>query len=229
MRPLHDSPPMRTRRRALRATATPSERRLWTLLRQRQTDGVRFRRQHSIGRFVVDFYCVALRLAVEVDGLVHARPEVRAYDAERSAWLRAQGIRILRVPNAAVQHDPVAVAVWIAQQARQRAAEPGGPCVVPDPNGPLAMPSAATVTLPLPAGMTPDEARLRFATALFEGGDVSLGAAAEVAGCSYRAFVDVLLARGVDVWRYDEAEWAEDVQALERRLQRRTDERSAQQ
>ena len=114
MRPLHDAPFMRAHRRALRRRQTPSEVQLWQVLRDRQVGGWRFRRQHSVGRYVLDFYCVAARVGVEVDGGVHARPEVAAYDAERTAWLSHRGVRIVRVPNAAVLRDAGAVADEIA-------------------------------------------------------------------------------------------------------------------
>ncbi len=114
MRPLHDAPFMRDRRRALRRRQTPSEVRLWQVLRDRQTGGWRFRRQHSVGPYVLDFYCVAARVGVEVDGGIHARPEVAAYDAARTAWLADRGVRIVRVPNAAVLRDAGAVADEIA-------------------------------------------------------------------------------------------------------------------
>jgi very-short-patch-repair endonuclease len=83
-----------TRARTLRQDATTAERRLWFGLRSLQT--FKFRRQHRIGRYIVDFYCAEVKLAVEVDGGVHFREEVRLHDQERDAKLRAMGIRIIR-------------------------------------------------------------------------------------------------------------------------------------
>jgi very-short-patch-repair endonuclease len=96
-------PETRARARELRRNQTPMERRLWRHLRRRQLGGLRFRRQHPIGRFIVDFYCAAHRLVVEVDGESH---DYRvAYDEERTAWLEVRGYRVLRFSNRNVRDD----------------------------------------------------------------------------------------------------------------------------
>jgi very-short-patch-repair endonuclease len=79
----------------LRRDATEAERQLWSALRNRQLDGVKFRRQVTLGPYIVDFLCVDAALVVEVDGGQHSE-EV---DASRSAWLTAQGYQILRFWN----------------------------------------------------------------------------------------------------------------------------------
>jgi very-short-patch-repair endonuclease len=81
--------------RQLRWTTTGPERALWEMLRGKQL-GLRFRRQHPIGPYILDFYCPAVRLCVEVDGPVHREPEQMEHDVERDAWLRAQDVRVLR-------------------------------------------------------------------------------------------------------------------------------------
>lgn len=81
--------------RALRRRLTPPEARLWTVLRGSKHMGLRFRRQHPVGPFVLDFYCPAASLAVEVDGLSHDH-RIEA-DARRDRWLVGQGITVLRV------------------------------------------------------------------------------------------------------------------------------------
>jgi len=81
--------------RALRQRAPEIERFLWKLLRDRRLEGLKFRRQVPIGRYVVDFVCLRHRLVVEADGPFHD-PE---YDAERDACLAAQGFRVLRFSN----------------------------------------------------------------------------------------------------------------------------------
>ena len=83
--------------RDLRRPQTPTEALLWGALRDRRLDGLKFRRQHAVGRFVLDFYCHELRLAVEVDGGIHVAPENRASDAARQAELEATGIRFVRI------------------------------------------------------------------------------------------------------------------------------------
>ena len=84
--------------RALRRNMTEVEHRLWFLLRGRRLEACKFRRQHPIGPFIVDFACVRHQLIVELDGGQHA--EVRdAYDARRTAWLEAQGWQVMRFWN----------------------------------------------------------------------------------------------------------------------------------
>ena len=92
------NPKLTTYARANRKTPTPAETTLWQkLLRNRQFHGYKFLRQKPIGPYVADFYCAELKLVVEIDGDSHAEQE--AYDAERSAYLARQGIRILRYTN----------------------------------------------------------------------------------------------------------------------------------
>ncbi|MCH8113040.1 MAG: endonuclease domain-containing protein [Proteobacteria bacterium] len=83
--------------RRLRKTPTDAEQRLWSVLRRRQIEGARFRRQAPIGPYVVDFACLAEKLVVEVDGGQHARQQDR--DAARTAWLESQGFHVLRFWN----------------------------------------------------------------------------------------------------------------------------------
>jgi len=98
------------RARKLRSELSLPEGVLWRQLRQRP-GGFKFRRQHPAGVYVLDFYCAAARLAIEVDGSVHdSAPAARA-DAARSHYLRSQGVATLRVPARAILGDlPVAVA-----------------------------------------------------------------------------------------------------------------------
>lgn len=69
--------------------------------------GVRFRRQHPIGHYVLDFYCAQVRLAVEIDGAIHDGQE--GYDQYRDDWFASQGIRVLRIPDEDVREDIEAV------------------------------------------------------------------------------------------------------------------------
>ena len=107
-----------TFRRALRQHATPAERRFWTLTRDRRLKGLKFRRQHSIGPYVVDFYCHVAALAVELDGSVHDDPQRAEYDAERQRALEAQGICVLRFSNADVFENVNGVVEAILQASR---------------------------------------------------------------------------------------------------------------
>ncbi len=102
---LHNLKNLKARRRMLRRQPIPSEARLWMLLRNRQFRGLKFRRQHSIGRFIVDFYCPALRLVVEVDGESHYRIGRDWRDTSRDAWIENQGITIIRFSSQDVMHN----------------------------------------------------------------------------------------------------------------------------
>jgi very-short-patch-repair endonuclease len=104
---------IRAIRRDLRRNATPAEQRLWRMLRNRQLEGRKFRRQHSIGPYVVDFYCVEERLAIELDGAIHDDPARREADTRRQREIEAQGIRVLRFENREVLEVPEVVCAAI--------------------------------------------------------------------------------------------------------------------
>ena len=78
---------------------------LWQRLRRHGVVDARWRRQHPIGPYILDFYCPAARLAVEVDGTAHDLPDRAARDARRDAWLLARGIRVLRFTAPDVLRD----------------------------------------------------------------------------------------------------------------------------
>lgn len=86
----------RDRRRALRKAQTPHEALLWSKLRAAQL-GVRFPRQHSVGPYIIDFFCANRKLAVELDGSQHI--DQCEYDEQRTAYLNEKGIRVLRFGN----------------------------------------------------------------------------------------------------------------------------------
>jgi very-short-patch-repair endonuclease len=83
--------------RDLRKQLTDAERRLWYLLRRKQLEGFRFRRQAPVGKYIADFACFAERLIIEVDGGLHV--DTQAYDETRTAWLESEGFRVLRFWN----------------------------------------------------------------------------------------------------------------------------------
>lgn len=94
------------RARALRKGMSEPEVLLWTRLRGRRSpDRPRFRRQHPMGRFILDFYCHAAALAVEIDGSTHWEDDVLARDAACDAYLEAQGVSTLRIPASRVYAD----------------------------------------------------------------------------------------------------------------------------
>ncbi len=88
---------MLARSRRLRKESTVPERLLWSHLRNRQLNNLKFRRQHVVGAFVVDFVCESVALVVELDGESHVGQGVK--DNDRSAYLKQNGYRVLRVTN----------------------------------------------------------------------------------------------------------------------------------
>ncbi|WP_018182299.1 endonuclease domain-containing protein [Kaistia granuli] len=106
----------RSRARALRSSQTSAEARLWYLLRGRRLADWKFRRQHPIGRHVVDFVTMAGRLVVEVDGATHGSDAERAHDAQRTEILRSLGFHILRVSNTDIYENLAGVAEAILRE-----------------------------------------------------------------------------------------------------------------
>src|SRR5215470_7843238 len=93
----------------LRANTTPHERILWRALRELPIEGTHFRRQAPIGRYVVDFFCPAKRLIVELDGGHHNDDEIAKRDRARQLWLENEGYRVVRFWNSEIDADPTAV------------------------------------------------------------------------------------------------------------------------
>jgi adenine-specific DNA-methyltransferase len=118
--------------RDLRARQTPAEEILWARLRGRRLAGLKFRRQHPIGPFVVDFCCPDRRLVIELDGAVHILPGQRQRDAEREALLAAAGYTILRFSNNGV-HDELPTVLAIIRAAAE--AQPTSPPAAPPRTG----------------------------------------------------------------------------------------------
>src|SRR5512140_549954 len=114
--------------RALRRRSTPAERLLWQMLRDRQVMRAKFRRQHPIGPFVVDFFCKQARLVIEADGAPHFPRPLR--DRRRDAWLAAAGFVVLRLPNHLILRLPDRV---LDQIRRLLAAYLPAPLSVPSP------------------------------------------------------------------------------------------------
>ena len=121
MRPVRSlDPTISTRAKALRRAPTAAERCLWDALRGSQL-GWKFRRQHPIGGFVVDFFCVRTRLAIEVDGDAHTDAGRRAYDRERTMALTRFGVAVLRFTNTEVFESLEGVVRTIIDACQRRA------------------------------------------------------------------------------------------------------------
>jgi len=98
MKKIHNPSEKKSLRQKLRHDATPAEKLLWKSLKNSGA-GAKFRRQHGVGPYVLDFYCPEHKLAVEIEGSVHNDVLQSAYDADRQAWLESQGIRVLTFDN----------------------------------------------------------------------------------------------------------------------------------
>jgi very-short-patch-repair endonuclease len=112
------------RAKSLRRVLTPSEEVLWERLRDRQVDGLKFRRQVPIGPYVADFFCHELRLVLELDGSIHDEESQVAHDENRDANLQALGYRILRFPNRIVREDIASILDEIRRLYRNRSVPP---------------------------------------------------------------------------------------------------------
>ena len=99
--------------RRLRKNMTPAEERLWSALRNKQLNGLRFRRQHPMGDFILDFYCPSCKLVVEVDGEIHG--DRTDYDDARTDKLAEYGYTVLRFSNEQVMNDLARVLAEIRQ------------------------------------------------------------------------------------------------------------------
>lgn len=110
---------LKHRRIELRKRLTLAEASLWMRLKKSQVAGHKFRRQHSFGNYILDFYCPAAKLAIELDGEVHRTPEAQDYDRVRDAYLTSADIRVLRFENREVLENIHAVLRRIEQHLAQ--------------------------------------------------------------------------------------------------------------
>lgn len=119
--------PLLVAARALRQSMTDAEQLLWHCLRHKQLGGFRFRKQHPFERFVLDFYCCEVKLAIELDGGQHNEPDAKARDRERTALLATHGIKVLRFWNNEVISNIEGVLQTIYGELNERTAPPSRP------------------------------------------------------------------------------------------------------
>ena len=105
---------MEERRKALRKSLTPAEATLWKYLQKKQLNGRKFRRQHSILNYIVDFYCASEKLIIELDGAVHFNFAQQNYDEERTRNLEELGFTVIRFENKLVFEDKEGVLTKIS-------------------------------------------------------------------------------------------------------------------
>ena len=110
------------KRRQLRASMPNAEVVLWSRLKGRQLLGCKFRRQYSVGSYVVDFCSAEIKLGIELDGDSHFQPGSREYDRSRQDFIESYGIRLVRVLNADVYENLDGVLEMIAREVLERRA-----------------------------------------------------------------------------------------------------------
>lgn len=108
MSEIHNRKELEKFRKDLRNNSTSAEATLWKYLKGQQL-GKKFRRQHSVGNYIVDFYCASDRIAIELDGEKHFEEEGMKYDAERTEYLQNLSIKVIRFENAGIFEDVQAV------------------------------------------------------------------------------------------------------------------------
>ena len=102
---IFNKPGLKAFRKELRNNATAAEATLWKFLKQKQLKGRKFRRQYSIGKYIVDFYCPAEKLVIELDGDGHFSSAGYVNDQERTRFIEEQGVRVVRFENDDVFDD----------------------------------------------------------------------------------------------------------------------------
>ncbi len=125
---LHNRPALKSRRKELRNGSTPAEIKLWSMLQHSNLGGYKFRRQHSVGAYILDFYCPSEKLAVELDGDSHFSDEAIEYDCVRTAYLSALNIKVVRFLNTDVYDNLNAVCERILEEIN------GGNLTTPSPS-----------------------------------------------------------------------------------------------
>jgi very-short-patch-repair endonuclease len=115
MTKLYNKTSEKDKRQSLRNNMPPAEHLVWARLKGRQIENCKFRRQYSIGAFVIDFYTVEIKLAIEIDGDSHFTDGVEVYDLERQSLIEASGVQFLRFTNRQVYEELDAVIEAISQ------------------------------------------------------------------------------------------------------------------
>lgn len=106
-------------RKRLRNNATNAERILWSHLKRKQMNGLKFRRQYGVDSFILDFYCPEIKLAIELDGPSHFNEDVPYYDNQRQKYIEAFGITFLRFNNMDIYNNITGVLQAIYNKAKE--------------------------------------------------------------------------------------------------------------
>jgi very-short-patch-repair endonuclease len=120
-----DNKRLRAFARQMRKEPTPAEKHLWRIVRNRRLAEFKFRHQHPFGPYILDFYCPAARLIIELDGDSHADEQTQQHDAARTAYLERRGVLTLRFWNVELAENEDGVVARIFDECRRRTARPG--------------------------------------------------------------------------------------------------------
>jgi len=133
------------RARGLRKKETWAEKLMWRWLRGRRFNGYKFRRQHPIGEYSLDFFCEEAELNVEIDGSQHGFPDQSEHDLKREAYLKERGIKTLRFWNSKLRREVQSIRDTIFNELQKRAPHP-----LPGYTKPLMKPKVSVNALPHP-------------------------------------------------------------------------------
>ena len=132
------------RARSFRKRETWAEKLVWRWLRDRRFNGYKFRRQHPLGKYSLDFFCEEAELNIELDGSQHGFPDQQRHDTEREAFLKSRGIKTLRFWNSGLRKNAQSIRDTIFNELQKRAPRP-----LPDYTKPLTE-KVSVVALPHP-------------------------------------------------------------------------------
>ena len=138
---------IKQRAKEIRVEQTLAETKIWKIIRNRQLGGYKFRRQHPIGRFIVDFFCEQAHLIIELDGDSHA--DQVEYDRDRTKWLQDRGYHVIRFTNRQVHQNLEGVAENVLEECRLLSGEKW---VKYHPHSDAPSPQLPMVALPSPSG-----------------------------------------------------------------------------
>ena len=113
------SPVIFKRAKEMRLNQTEAEKKLWDILKNKQTLGLRFKTQHPIDQFIADFYCHKIKLVIEVDGGIHQKEDNKEYDQGRTEELAMFGIEVIRFSNEEVLNEIEKVRIQIERKCKQ--------------------------------------------------------------------------------------------------------------
>ncbi|MBN8568790.1 MAG: DUF559 domain-containing protein [Ignavibacteria bacterium] len=113
---LYNKPEKKAARKYLRNNSTKPEQLLWDYLKNKKYNGVKFRRQYSVDRYILDFYSIELRLGIELDGEIHEDENAVDYDSKRTEYLKLRKIKVIRFNNKEIYNNISEVLKVIKQE-----------------------------------------------------------------------------------------------------------------